>query len=137
RVAEGYFTHLRNLRRIDVLDANTSRARALLTLAQNQQTAGVATQIDLTRAESQLAVAEQARLQQDTIVYQSALTLSQLLGWPADRPVKLEDFAVRQAAVPAPGPAADAAARSTRADYLRTAKAVDQSKLDVEAARNE
>lgn len=137
RVAEGYFAHLRNLRRIDVLDANIARARALLTLAQNQQTAGVATQIDLTRAESQLAVAEQARLQQDTTVYQSALALSQLLGWPADRPVRLEDFTVRQAAAPAPGPAADAAARNTRADYLRTAKAVDRSKLDVEAARNE
>jgi outer membrane protein TolC len=137
RVAQGYFTHLRNVRRIDVLDANTARANALLTLARNQQTAGVATQIDVTRAEAQLAVAEQARLQQDTTVYQSALYLAQLLDLPADRPLALENFAVRQAAAPAPGATDDAAVKGQRADFLRTARALDQSKIDVRTARFE
>ena len=66
-VANTYFTHLRNLQRIEVLDANTGRARSLLQLAQNRFNAGIATQIDLTRAEAQLAIDEQARLQQDTV----------------------------------------------------------------------
>lgn len=135
RVAQGYFTHLRNLARIDVLDANTGRAQALLTLARNQLAAGVATQIDVTRAEAQLAVAQQARLQQDTTVYQSALALTQLLDLPADRPVVLEKLSLRPVAL-IPSDEKDAeAAKTQRADYLRTAKAVDQSRLDVQTAR--
>ena len=39
-VAQTYFTHLRNLSRLDVLDANIGRSRALLGLAQNQFAAG-------------------------------------------------------------------------------------------------
>jgi outer membrane protein TolC len=74
-VAQTYFTHLRNLQRISVLDANIGRARALLDLAERQLAAGVATQIDVTRAEAQLAQAEQARLQQNTVVKQSELQL--------------------------------------------------------------
>ena len=35
-VASNYFAHLRNLRRLDVLDANIRRAKALLQLARNQ-----------------------------------------------------------------------------------------------------
>src|SRR5690606_16226134 len=41
-VAATYFAHLRNLRRLDVLDANIERARALHDLARNQLNAGVA-----------------------------------------------------------------------------------------------
>ena len=48
-VVQTYFTHLRNLRRLEVLDANIARARTLLELARNQLNAGVATQIDVTR----------------------------------------------------------------------------------------
>ena len=53
-VAASYFANLRNLRRLDVFDANIARARALLELARNQLQAGVATQIDVTRAEAQV-----------------------------------------------------------------------------------
>jgi len=70
-VAQTFFGHLRNVKRIDVLDANIRRARELVNLARNRAEAGAALQIDITRAESQLAIAEQARLQQDTVVYQS------------------------------------------------------------------
>jgi len=65
-VATAYFANLRNRRRLEVLDANIKRANGILELARNQLSAGVATQIDVTRAEAQLAIAEQARLQQVT-----------------------------------------------------------------------
>ncbi|TVR51147.1 MAG: TolC family protein [Puniceicoccaceae bacterium] len=74
-----YFTHLRNVSRFDVIESNIERAEVLLQLARNQLDAGVATQIDVTRAEAQLAIEEQARLQQETVVVDSSLTLKRLL----------------------------------------------------------
>jgi len=136
-VAQTFFTHLRNLRRIDVLDANIARAKALVDLAGNQLSAGVATQIDVTRAESLLAQAEQARLQQDTVVYQSALLLQRLLDLDPARSLLLKDFQVRRVDA---GRFADGFEQTTftkRADWLRAQKALEQSKLDVRTAKFE
>lgn len=134
-VAQTFFTHLRNLRRIQVLDANIARAKALVDLALNQLSAGVATQIDVTRAESLLAQAEQARLQQDTVVYQSALVLQRLLDLDPARRLALADFEVRRVNA---STFADGFERTTftqRADWLRAQKAVEQAKVDVQTAR--
>src|SRR5579885_3329303 len=54
-VAQAFFSHLRDAHRIGVLDSNIGRAKSLLELAQSQLHAGVATQIDVTRAEAALA----------------------------------------------------------------------------------
>ncbi|MCX6951249.1 MAG: TolC family protein [Verrucomicrobia bacterium] len=96
-VAQVYFTHLRNLRRLDVLDANIARARSLYDLAVNQLNAGVATQIDVTRAEAQVEQTVQARLQQETSLYQSELLLKRLLDLPPADRMQLADFSVRRA----------------------------------------
>jgi outer membrane protein TolC len=96
-VADSYFAHLRNLRRLDVLDANIARAKSLLELARNQFNAGVATQIDVTRAEAQVAQAEQARLQQETTLFQSELLLKRLLDFDPAGIMRLDDFRVRRA----------------------------------------
>ncbi len=136
-VAQTYFTHLRNLRRIDVLDANVNRARDLLKLAQTFFDAGSNTQIDVTRAEAQLAQAQFARLQQDTVVLQSALQLERLLDLDPTKALKLEVFNVRR------GPAGEVGAIlgnnlfAQRADWIRANLAVDQSKLDVRTAKFE
>lgn len=95
-VADTYFAHLRNLRRLDVLDANIARAQSLLSLARNQLNAGVATQIDVTRAEAQLAQAEQARLQQVTALVRSEMSLKRLLDIEPVRTLQLEDFQVQR-----------------------------------------
>ena len=95
-VASTYFAHLRNLERITVLDDNISRAQRLRQLAQNQLDAGVATQIDVTRSDSQLAVAQQARLQQDTVVQGSELQLKQLLSLNMREPLELVALIVRR-----------------------------------------
>ena len=79
-----YFTHLRNIRRIEVLDTNIVRDKVLLTLAENQLRAGVATRIDVTRAEVAIADDEKVRIQQDTVVMASALRLKLLLDLDLD-----------------------------------------------------
>lgn len=136
-VAETYFTHLRNLRRLDVLDANIARAKSLLELARNQLAAGVATQIDVTRAEAQVAQAEQARMQQVTALYRSELFLKRLLDLDPGGPLQLADFQVRRADAILYTFSEEKTAFERRADYLAAQKALEQSQIDVRTARYE
>lgn len=136
-VAQSYFAHLRNLRRLEVLDANIARARSLLDLAKNQLTAGVATQIDVTRAESQLAQAEQARLQQLTSDVQSELLLKRAIDIPISQPLKLADFSVRRGESSLQVFAEDKTTFEKRADYLRAQKALEQAKQEVRTTKFE
>ena len=136
-VAAVYFTHLRNLRRLDVLDSNIVRARSLYDLAVNQLKAGVATQIDVTRAEAQLELAVQARLQQVTTLYQSELLLKRLLDLPPGDTMKLADFSVRRADASSLVFGDEKTTFEQRADWLRSQKAVEQSRLDVRSAKFE
>lgn len=133
-VADAYFDHLRNLRRLDVLDANIARARSLLELARNQLNAGVATQIDVTRAESQVAIAEQARLQQTTSVRRSELFLKRLLGLEMARELQLDPFQLRRTDTNLFVFAEEKTVFEKRADYLAVQKAVEQTKVDVRTA---
>ncbi|MBL9204420.1 MAG: TolC family protein [Opitutaceae bacterium] len=136
-VAQTFFTHLRNVKRIDVLDANIGRARELVRLARNQVDAGVATQIDITRAESQLSLAEQARLQQATVVYQSELLLKRLLDLEARGTLTLEDFVVRRVEESEFAVTDEKSLFERRADYLRTQKALEQVHEQYKAAKSE
>ncbi len=136
-VADAYFAHLRNLRRLDVLDSNIARARSLHDLARNQLTAGVATQIDVTRAESQVAIAEQARLQQVTTVQRSELFLKRLLDLEVRRELRLADFQVRRADTTLMAFADEKTAFEKRADFISQQRALDQAKIDVRTARFE
>jgi outer membrane protein TolC len=133
-VAETYFGHMRNVQRIEVLDANIRRARELRDLVQRQLDAGVVTQIDVTRAEAQLAITEQARLQQDTTVYQSELQLKRLLDWQLEAPLTLSGFEVRRADQPRLAGASEQNVLGMRPDYLRATKAIEQNKDQVRAA---
>jgi outer membrane protein len=132
-IAQSYFAHLRNLRRLDVLDNNISRARTLLELARNQLVVGVATQIDVTRAEAQLALAEQARLQALTTVFQSELTLKRALDLNPAQPLRLADVALRRVDAGLGMMSDEKSLFEKRADYLRAQKAVEQSALEVKA----
>ncbi len=136
-VAETYFQHLRNLSRLGVLDANIVRAQGLLELAQRQVDAGVATQIDVTRAEAQLANAEQARLQQETVLQSSELNLKRLLAMDLTGPLRLADFSVRRVEVTPFVASLEETAFERRADYLRALRQLDQNELEVRAAKYE
>lgn len=133
-VAASYFAHLRNLRRLTVLDANISRARSLHDLARNQLNAGVATQIDVTRAEAQVAVAEQARLQQETAVYESELLLKRLLDISPASELRLEGFNVQRANPSLFAFSEQQTAFQKRADYLAAQRAVEQARINVRTA---
>jgi outer membrane protein TolC len=133
-VAQLYFAHLRNLRRLEVLDANIVRARILLELARNQLEAGVATQIDITRAQAQLAQADQARLQQITVNLQSELSFKRALDLSVLQPLQLEDFKVRRTDGTLLIFAEERTTFEKRADYLRAQKALEQARTDVRVA---
>jgi outer membrane protein len=120
-----------------VLDANIDRTQRLLTLAQNLFNGGVATQIDVTRADALVAQAQLARLQHQTTVVASELLLKRLLDLDLRQPLDLKDFVVRRVAA---GEYAFGRERTTfelRADYLRAQKALEQAKLDLRTARFE
>lgn len=133
-VAENYFAHLRNSRRLAVLDANIARANSLLTLARNQLNAGIATQIDVTRAEAQLAQAEQARMQQVTVMVASELLLKRLLDINPVNELRLENFQVRRVQPELFVFSEQKTAFEKRADYLSAQKALEQAKVNVRTA---
>jgi outer membrane protein len=133
-ISSTYFAHLRNIRRLEVLDFAILRARTLLNLAQNQLRAGVVTQIDVTRAESVLSQAEQARLQQETVLVNSELLLKRLLDIDAGAAFRLADFRVRRVTPALFSFGDQQTAFEQRADYLSAQKALDQVKIDVKTA---
>jgi outer membrane protein len=133
-VAQTYFGHMRNVQRIGVLDANITRARELRDLVRRQLAAGVVTQIDVTRAEAQLAIAEQARLQQDTTVFQSELQLKRLLDRALAEPLVLAGFEVTRTDQTVLPPDLEKNVLGQRSDYLRAVQAAEQNRDQVRAA---
>lgn len=133
-VATSYFTNLRNRRRLEVLDANIKRANGLLELARNQLAAGVATQIDITRAEAQLALAEQARLQQVTTLVSGDLVLKRLIDVEPARELQLENFEVRRANPALYTFSEEKGSFERRAEYLAAQRTLDQNRLSVKSA---
>lgn len=131
-VAGTYFAHLRNLERVTVLEDNIARARRLLEQAKNQLNAGVATQIDVTRAEAQVVVAEQARLQQATVVQGSGLQLKRLLALDLAAPLDLAPVALPRA-LPAAGDAT-ATAMDRRPELQGARALLRQNEQEVKAA---
>ena len=134
-VASTYLRHLRNLARLEVIDANIARAEGLLELAVRQRDAGVATQIDVTRAQAQLAVEQQARLQQETELRASELQFKRLLGLDPDQPVELSPFEARLQRPAQFSGTLEETAFEKRADYLGSQRRLEQNELEVRAAK--
>ncbi len=84
RIATAYLAHWRNLKRLDVLDSILERDQILLKVARDQADAGVATTLEVTRAEVRLNQNELARIVQETAVMESALNLKRILNYPLD-----------------------------------------------------
>ena len=133
-VATAYFANLRNRRRLEVLDANIKRANGILELARNQLSAGVATQIDVTRAEAQLAIAEQARLQQVTTLVAGDLVLKRLLDFEPGRDLQLEDFEMRRGGAGLQAFSEEKSLFERRAEYLAAQRSLEQNRLSVKSA---
>lgn len=74
-----YFQHIRNLRGLNVIDANLHQAEVLLDLAKKRFSAGVASPIDVTRAEVQVAIYERQQLELLIHIKESELHLKRIL----------------------------------------------------------
>lgn len=130
-----YFNHLRNLKRLDLNRANIERAEVLLRLAKSQLAAGVATQIDVTRAEAQLATEEQQLLQQETVTFNSELILKRALEIPEDAMIEIRDFKASRAIDATLLDLTGSAVLGSRLDFTVQQQQLEQNRLEVRAAR--
>lgn len=86
-----YLEALRSDRAVAAAEADVDLAQALLTLARDQRNAGVATGVDVTRAETRLAQ-QQVRLSQSQTAFEEArLQLQRVVGLPLGSDLILTD----------------------------------------------
>ena len=95
RVASGagliYLQALSAERSVVAAQANVDLAQALLKLAQDQRDAGVATGVDVIRAQTRLAEQQVALAQAQTSAEQTRLDLQRVVGLPLGSPLTLSD----------------------------------------------
>lgn len=85
-----YFTQLRDMRRVEIIEGNLSREERLLELARQQFDAGVAVKIDVTRAEVRQATVKRSLMEARTETENSMLLIKSLLDMDLDLPVVLD-----------------------------------------------
>jgi len=86
-----YLNALRSQSDVGTAQANLSLAKSLLTLANNQKSAGVATGVDVTRAETRVADQETRLAQAETAEQTAMLNLLRVAGLPLDSRPELTD----------------------------------------------
>lgn len=91
QAVQTYFTVLRDMQRVVIVEGNIVREQELLDLATNQFKNGVATKIDVTRAEVRVASQKRSLMVAETALEDSSLQLRALLDldldseWTVDR----------------------------------------------------
>jgi outer membrane protein len=133
-IATLYFEHVRDRAFDRVIESNIERAEVLLNLARNQLRAGVATQIDVTRAEAELVTQQQAKLRQETVVVNSGLRIKVLLNLDLGAELALEDFRVRRELDLSVQNVPLDDVLEKRAEYRAALAALDQARLSRRAA---
>ena len=86
-----YLETLRSDRALLAANADVDLAQALLTLATDQRTAGVATGVDVTRAETRLAQQQLRLAQSQTALEEARLRLQRVVGLPLGSVLTLTD----------------------------------------------
>ena len=86
-----YLEALRSGRDVEAAQSDVDLAQTLLTLAQDQHTAGVATGVDVTRAETRLAQTRVRLSQSQTASEQAVLNLQRVVGLPLGSTLMLTD----------------------------------------------
>src|ERR1700730_7339717 len=86
-----YLETLRSERALLAAQADVDLAQALLVLARDQRTAGVATGVDVTRAETRLAQQQVRLAQSETALDQARLQLQRVVGLPLGSTLTLID----------------------------------------------
>ena len=135
RVAEAYLDFLLEQRRLQVFRANVERSEAYLELARSRVEAEVAAQIDLTRAEVQLAQDQQGLIEQENTVFVREAALKRLLAIPQEISLEVEPFRTHLQMPPEMGEEWAEEGLSERAEYRTAERRRDQNELEVRAAR--
>jgi outer membrane protein TolC len=99
--ALNYLETVRTQRAVETAQTNLELAQSLLTLAQNQKAAGVATGVDVTRAQTRVADQEVRLAQAQTTAQTARLNLLRVTGLPLNTETILTD-ALQFDATPAP-----------------------------------
>lgn len=132
-----YLETLRSERNVAAAQANVTLADALLKLAQDQRNAGVATGVDVTRAETKLAQEKVDLAQAQTAADQARFNLQRVIGVPLGSPLVLTDQ-LRFTAEQLPQPeSAVPDALSHRAEVLISEARVNMFSLQRKAVRDE
>ncbi len=134
-VETAYVTLLRARRAVIDARANVSLADSLLVLATRQRDAGIATGLDVTRADTRLSQERVRLAQARTMAQQAELYLEHLTGISLDRHLVLTDPLVAQREPTPPLKAALVQARRQRAELMVARQQLAISKLEVQAAR--
>lgn len=132
-----YLEALRAERAVKAAQANVDLAQTLLQLAQDQHNAGVATGVDVTRAQTRLAEQHTALAQAQTSSEQARLNLQRVVGLPLGSPLVLTD---QLRFVEEPEPSVDTAVAQAAQDRREIQVAEERNKisqLETQAARAE
>lgn len=131
-----YFTQLRDLRQVEIIEGNIQRNVELVALAKQQFDAGVTIRLDVTRAEVRLATERRALMEAQTEVENSILQLKALLDLDFDQVVLL-DRSVVDGVKPPPALKRYAAMGDLieqRPELASQAKQLEQARLASRAA---
>jgi outer membrane protein TolC len=135
--ALSYLNAIRSERSVQAAQANLDLAQALLTLAQNQRTAGIATGVDVTRAQTRVAQEQVRVAQAQTQSNQTRLQLLRVAGLPLDADPTLTDpLRFVSDSVPSEQTAVSSAVQQ-RPEMLIAQEQVRVSELETSAARAE
>lgn len=137
RTGLSYLEALRADRAVVAAQANVELAQALLQLAQDQRNAGVATGVDVTRAQTRLAEQQVGLAQAQTDSEQARLNLQRLIGLPLGSPLTLTD---QLRFVDEPLPSVDTAVTQAAHDRREIQVAEEENRvtqLELQSARAE
>jgi len=137
RTGLSYLEALRADRAVVAAQANVELAQALLQLARDQRNAGVATGVDVIRAQTRLAEQQVGLAQAQTDSEQARLNLQRLIGLPLGSPLTLTD---QLRFVEDPLPSVETAVASAAQDRREIQVAEEENKvsqLEVQSARAE
>ena len=137
RTGLSYLEALRADRAVVAAQANVELAQALLKLAQDQRNAGVATGVDVIRAQTRLAEQQVGLAQAQTDSEEARLNLQRLIGLPLGSPLTLTD---QLRFVEDPLPSVETAVASAAQDRREIQVAEEENKvsqLEVQSARAE
>jgi len=132
-----YVSVLSSRQAVAAAQADLNQSRELLKLARDQENVGVATGVDVTRANAREARAQAMLAQRRTAVTRDEIQLARTVGLPMDTPLKLTDPLVFRPMPLAPVAAQLDQAYGARAEVAMARTRIDQGGAQLASARGQ